>query len=270
MKNLERFLQAQEKSYEIAYQEIKNGRKEGHWIWYIFPQIQGLGESATSFYYGIQNLNEAKEYLENPILHDRLIEISNALLSLSGKSASEILGTLDAIKVRSSMTLFSKADPNEKVFAKGDDFGGMGEAFLSVLEERLIPMGESRLAFSVRRRGIAGYSLAGLFAVYAMGRSDRFSLVGSMSGSLWFDGFLEYALETPISPAVKRLYLSLGDKEKKSRNPRMARVETCTGKLAEIWGKETAVRYEKNPGNHFQDPQGRMAKGLDWLSEGCA
>ncbi|HIT21620.1 MAG TPA: DUF1810 domain-containing protein [Candidatus Scybalousia intestinigallinarum] len=118
MKNLERFLQAQEKSYEIAYQEIKNGRKEGHWIWYIFPQIQGLGESATSFYYGIQNLNEAKEYLENPILHDRLIEISNALLSLSGKSASEILGTLDAIKVRSSMTLFSKADPNEKVFAK--------------------------------------------------------------------------------------------------------------------------------------------------------
>ena len=158
----------------------------------------------------------------------------------------------------------------EKVFAKGDDFGGMGEAFLSVLEERLIPMGESRLAFSVRRRGIAGYSLAGLFAVYAMGRSDRFSLVGSMSGSLWFDGFLEYALETPISPAVKRLYLSLGDKEKKSRNLRMAQVEACTEKLAEIWGKETAVRYEKNPGNHFQDPQGRMAKGLDWLSEGCA
>lgn len=118
MKNLERFLQAQEKSYEIAYQEIKNGRKEGHWIWYIFPQIQGLGESTTSFYYGIQNLNEAKEYLKNPILHDRLIEISNALLSLNGRSASEILGTLDAIKVRSSMTLFSKADPNEEVFTK--------------------------------------------------------------------------------------------------------------------------------------------------------
>lgn len=118
MKNLERFLQAQENSYEIACQEIKNGRKVGHWIWYIFPQIQGLGESTTSFYYGIKDLNEAQEYLENPILRSRLIEVSKALLSVDGKTAFEILGTLDAIKVRSSMTLFSQADPNEETFVK--------------------------------------------------------------------------------------------------------------------------------------------------------
>lgn len=113
---LERFLEAQKYSYELALQEIKNGRKESHWIWYIFPQIQGLGRSSNAEYYGIENLEEAKRYIENPILKQRLLEISTALLSVEGKQIEQILGCIDAVKVKSSMTLFQIVDPEEKVY----------------------------------------------------------------------------------------------------------------------------------------------------------
>lgn len=114
--DLSRFLKAQEQDYEQALREIRSGRKRSHWMWYIFPQIQGLGFSPTAQYYAIRDLQEAREYLAHPVLGARLKEISSALLDLNGLSASEIFGYPDDLKLRSSMTLFRMADLNEPVF----------------------------------------------------------------------------------------------------------------------------------------------------------
>ena len=116
MKDINRFLEAQETTYQQALQEVKSGRKTSHWIWYIFPQIEGLGQSYASHYYGIEDIEEAKAYLQQPILKQRLLEISSALLEVEGKNSCEIFGTLDAIKVQSSMTLFHITNPEEEVF----------------------------------------------------------------------------------------------------------------------------------------------------------
>lgn len=116
--NLNRFLGAQESYYADALKEIKQGYKQSHWIWFIFPQMRGLGRSPMAENYGITSIEEARAYLENPTLKQRLIEISTALLKHKGKStAYEILGTIDAIKVRSSMTLFDHILPNA-IFAE--------------------------------------------------------------------------------------------------------------------------------------------------------
>lgn len=116
--NLQRFLDAQKNDYADALREIKQGYKQSHWIWYIFPQMRGLGHSSMAEYYGISSIEEARAYLDHPTLKARLIEISTALLQHKGKStAYEILGTIDAIKVRSSMTLFDHILPNA-IFAK--------------------------------------------------------------------------------------------------------------------------------------------------------
>ena len=122
--DLKRFLRAQEYEsggYEDALQEIQNGRKRKHWIWYIFPQINGLGHSDYSEYYGIKSLEEARAYLEDKRLGERLREITDALLKIEGKTATEILGGIDSMKVRSSMTLFDLVSPHnifEKVLDK--------------------------------------------------------------------------------------------------------------------------------------------------------
>jgi len=115
--NLERFVTAQKGTYEAALREIKNGHKESHWIWFIFPQMRELGISRMSDYYGIGSLEEAKEYLRHPVLGPRLREISEALLKLSSDNADEIFGWPDNMKLRSSMTLFSEADPENRIFA---------------------------------------------------------------------------------------------------------------------------------------------------------
>lgn len=117
--DLQRFKNTQEQSYagyQEALQEIRNGCKVGHWIWYIFPQVKGLGRSSMSDYYGLQGLQEAEAYMEDPLLRERLTEITTALLQVEGKSAVEILGDIDAKKVRSCMTLFAEAAPQEPVF----------------------------------------------------------------------------------------------------------------------------------------------------------
>ena len=114
--DLSRFLKAQEHDYEQALSEIRSGRKRSHWMWYIFPQIQGLGFSSTAQYYTIRDLQEAKDYLAHPVLGARLKEISSALLDLEGLSASEIFGYPDDLKLRSCMTLFRMADLDEPIF----------------------------------------------------------------------------------------------------------------------------------------------------------
>ena len=116
MEDLERFIKAQEYSYPIALKEIQSGRKKGHWIWYVFPQLKGLGHSYNSEYYGIADFEEAKAYLSHPILVQRLEEITEALLGLpQDMTAREILGGIAAMKVKSSMTLFYMAS-KEKLY----------------------------------------------------------------------------------------------------------------------------------------------------------
>jgi len=114
--NLSRFIDAQNKDYSIAVEEIKQGRKRSHWIWYIFPQIQGLGFSETSKYYAIRNMQEANEYLKHPVLGNRLINICHALLDQAGNDANKIFGSPDDLKLKSSMTLFASLKETNPVF----------------------------------------------------------------------------------------------------------------------------------------------------------
>lgn len=126
MQNLDRFLKAQASSYDAALREICAGQKRSHWIWYIFPQIQGLGFSSTAQYYAIADLDEAKAYLQEPTLRARLIEISEALLALESSDPTRVMGYPDDLKLRSSMTLFAEAEPECQVFQKVLDkyYGG--------------------------------------------------------------------------------------------------------------------------------------------------
>ena len=106
-RNINRFVEAQRQSYEEAFEEIKKGKKSSHWMWYIFPQIHGLGRSDTAKYYEIKSINEAIEYMNNNYLYNNLINICEELLKLKTSNAIEIFGTIDAIKLKSCMTLFN-------------------------------------------------------------------------------------------------------------------------------------------------------------------
>lgn len=114
--NLQRFVDAQSHNYDAALAELSAGRKRSHWMWYIFPQIAGLGHSAMAQRYAIQNLDEARAYLQHPVLGRRLKECCEQLLQVEGRSAHEIMGSPDDIKLRSSMTLFSAAEDGNSVF----------------------------------------------------------------------------------------------------------------------------------------------------------
>lgn len=112
--DLERFLKAQTNSYENALAEIKLGKKISHWMWYIFPQFKGLGHSETSKFYAIKDIQEAREYLNHPILGKRLREISNELLNLKVNDPKQIFGSPDFLKLQSSMTLFDILEQSEE------------------------------------------------------------------------------------------------------------------------------------------------------------
>lgn len=116
--HLNRFIDAQLRDYPNAFTEIKNGRKQSHWMWYIFPQIAGLGRSEISTYYSIQNLDEAKAYMEEPLLRSHMLEICEALLEQECSDANKIFGFPDDIKLKSSMTLFAQACPDMDIFQK--------------------------------------------------------------------------------------------------------------------------------------------------------
>ena len=116
--DLRRFISAQKQDYLTALEEIRRGRKRSHWMWYIFPQLRGLGMSSTSYFYGIESLEEARAFLDDPYLGGNLREISQALLSLDTGDARSVMGSPDDLKHRSSMTLFSLAAPEEPVFKK--------------------------------------------------------------------------------------------------------------------------------------------------------
>jgi len=114
---LARFRRAQENTYATALEELRSGRKRSHWIWFVFPQLKGLGHSANSEEYGLGGLDEARAYLADPLLGQRLREATGAMLAHRSSRAAAVLGELDALKFRSCLTLFSLADPSEQVFA---------------------------------------------------------------------------------------------------------------------------------------------------------
>lgn len=139
---LEKFVKAQENSYQDALAEVKNGKKTSHWMWYIFPQLRGLGHSSTSAYYGIGNLDEAVSYLKHPLLGPNLIGISMALLSLSTDSAYAVFGSPDDKKLQSCMTLFSMvpgANPVFKDVLKRFFNGARDVKTLDLLERTMLP-----------------------------------------------------------------------------------------------------------------------------------
>ncbi len=113
---LDRFVRAQEGDYERALSEIGSGRKRTHWMWYIFPQLDGLGFSPTSKYYAIKSLAEAKAYLDHPLLGPRLLTCAQAVVDVEGRSAAEIFGSPDDAKLRSCATLFASVSPPGSVF----------------------------------------------------------------------------------------------------------------------------------------------------------
>lgn len=114
--SLERFLEAQEHKYDIALKEIRAGKKRTHWMWYIFPQLRGLGRSQMAYTYGVNGIEEAKAYLEHPDLSARLIEITEALLEHKDQDIEDILGDIDAMKLRSSMTLFALISEGDSIY----------------------------------------------------------------------------------------------------------------------------------------------------------
>lgn len=115
--DISKFIKAQENMYDTALAEIRNGRKESHWIWFILPQLRGLGHSYNSNYYGLEGVEEARSYLNNPILSVHMNEILNELINLSTNNPENIFGKLDAQKLKSSMTLFDLVSPND-IFAR--------------------------------------------------------------------------------------------------------------------------------------------------------
>jgi uncharacterized protein (DUF1810 family) len=120
-KHLNRFLEAQQHVYLKALEEIKNGRKTSHWMWFIFPQIKGLGKSDTAEFYAIESLKEATDYLRDPVLGKRLVEITAELLYLEDHDATAIFGAPDDMKLRSSLTLFSLVSNANPVFEQAID-----------------------------------------------------------------------------------------------------------------------------------------------------
>ena len=129
--DLQRFVDAQDRggTYDRALQELRDGRKTSHWMWFVFPQIAGLGRSPMAQRYAISSLDEARAYLAHPVLGDRLREAARALTGLDTRSPDEVLGGIDAMKLRSSMTLFMRAAPEEPLFAQVRDqyFGGAAD-----------------------------------------------------------------------------------------------------------------------------------------------
>lgn len=117
--DLDRFVIAQDSggTYDAAVAELRLGRKTSHWMWFVFPQVAGLGQSSTSRRYAISSLAEAQAYLRHPVLGRRLIEAARAVAATRDRTAEQIFGGIDAQKLRSSMTLFGRADPDEQVFA---------------------------------------------------------------------------------------------------------------------------------------------------------
>jgi len=152
-------------------------------------------------------------------------------------------------------------------------FGGRAADYLKLITDTLIPAVEKKLPCRIAGYGIAGYSLAGLFAAHSIYLSDRFTLMATVSGSLWYDGWADWAASRePLSSAGSsaarlKIYVSLGKTEHISRNARLASVRVCTERMAAFWRERAELVYELNEGGHFNEPEARTAKAIDRLLE---
>lgn len=154
MQELDRFVKAQDGTYETALAEVAQGRKRTHWMWYIFPQLKDLGFSDTARFYGIASLEEAKAYLSHPVLSHRLIEITNALLMQSERCALAIFGDIDEMKFRSSMTLFALASEGASVFGRV-----LEEFYQNEWDEKTVDILKNQLPEEDRFLFVGGYIL---------------------------------------------------------------------------------------------------------------
>lgn len=156
--------------------------------------------------------------------------------------------------------------PAAALFKGEDDFGGKAQVFLGELTLDIMPEVEKYLGFKPVFNAIAGYSMAGMFSVFAIYKTEMFMRGVSASGSLWYDGFVDYMAACRPQAVPERFYFSLGNKEKKARNQLMATVEDQTARAEEImksYGTETI--FEMNSGGHFSEPERRTAKGIKWM-----
>lgn len=151
------------------------------------------------------------------------------------------------------------------LFKYSEMFTGGANAYLQFLTQQVLPQAEAGLN-GVLWRGLAGYSLAGLFTVYALYKTDLFSRAASMSGSLWYPGFKDFALQNTLCKAPQHLYFSLGDKEARARNQYLKTVQQCTEELAAHY-RSLGINtfYELNPGGHYRNIISRSAAGIKWL-----
>lgn len=150
----------------------------------------------------------------------------------------------------------------------GETFRGNGPGFLRFLEEAIFPEAEREMGNPALRYA-AGVSMAGLFALWAAAEKPLFDGIASLSGSLWFDGFLPYLETCAFPPRLQRVYLSLGNREKRARNRRLASVQTCTGRTEELLrARNIPVVFQKNQGNHFDFPEERLEEALRYLLTG--
>lgn len=154
--------------------------------------------------------------------------------------------------------------PAKAVFRGQPDFSGGARRFLRMLTEKIIPVVEEDLQPAAR--AIAGYSLAGLFSVFAALETKLFDAVASVSGSMWYPGFADYVDQLETAP--RAAYFSVGDRERMGRNAAFHSIEEDTKRVAKILnGRGTKVIFETNRGNHFDDPEGRMLKALEWIRD---
>jgi len=184
------------------------------------------------------------------------------------KSKDYILVSISNLDWNNEMTPWY----SKKINKYGEDFLGKADEYIQVLLNEIIPeikkYIEENLNVKIKNYTIAGYSLAGLFAVYLSYKTDIFSRIVSASSSFWFPKFVDFVKENRISSTVEKIYFSLGNKESKVKNQILASVEENTKELEEIYqSKGIKTIYEENEGNHFKDASLRMAKGIKWILE---
>lgn len=155
---------------------------------------------------------------------------------------------------------------NPPTFKNGDSYIGGANDYIDFFEKEIVSSIEKEDSLRPSWRGIAGYSLAGLFAIYSVYRTSLFSKAASVSGSLWFPGFREYVFSHDPIVEISHLYFSLGDKESHTNNPYMKTVLDDTEKIVSLYKEKGIITaFELNPGNHFRDAEKRTAKGVEWL-----
>lgn len=180
--------------------------------------------------------------------------------------ASRIASDCAVIAVETDAPVDLTPWPAPGLFPGEDDFTGGADGHIAALEAT-VPAAEAAMEGGVTARYVAGYSLGGLFAVYVLYRSPIFAGAACVSGSLWYDGWEAYAETHPFAAEDPRIYLSVGSREHRTRNRRMAAMKSAAQSLTEVWSARCPVVSEVRPGGHFDDPTGWLARGIDALVE---